>query len=262
MDGTILRNESDDIHPETLEVIKQLKSEGHIIAIATGRPLSHLMRPMKKNDCLHDFDYLIGNNGSYFYDVKNDKVDYKNLVPMEVIEYMSEQAIEHDAFFAIHDSGDVRVVKVSENVTDLNLDGSKDTRTYYGMEETFAWIKKPTQVSTRTNAKDALKIAANVKAKFKNVDVTIANDLYVDVNAMGISKLTGLEDVLKVETGLTLEDVVSFGDSGNDVSMLEGSGYGVALGNATKEAKEAANETIGDNTTNAIAVKLREYIGG
>jgi hydroxymethylpyrimidine pyrophosphatase-like HAD family hydrolase len=42
--------------------------------------------------------------------------------------------------------------------------------------------------------------------------------------------------------------------------MLNGSGIGIAVGNATKEAKQAADIIIGDHNTSALADKLLELI--
>ena len=54
-------------------------------------------------------------------------------------------------------------------------------------------------------------------------------------------------------TGLSMQDVVSFGDNYNDLSMLEAAGTGVAMGNAVDEVKARANIVIGDNESTSIA---------
>lgn len=90
-------------------------------------------------------------------------------------------------------------------------------------------------------------------------DVHIAGEVYLDINPLATSKLTGIEDLGKY-IGLTAEDFVSFGDSGNDLQMLEGSGIGICMGNGTAQAKEAADYVIGDNNSDAIAKAIRELI--
>ncbi len=47
--------------------------------------------------------------------------------------------------------------------------------------------------------------------------------------------------------GVDLRDVVAFGDSGNDASMLSAAGMGVAMGNGTDEARAAADCVCGTN---------------
>lgn len=47
--------------------------------------------------------------------------------------------------------------------------------------------------------------------------------------------------------GVDRANTVAFGDSGNDSSMLAAAGLGVAMGNATDEARAAADATCGTN---------------
>ncbi|WP_163484259.1 HAD hydrolase family protein, partial [Klebsiella pneumoniae] len=53
--------------------------------------------------------------------------------------------------------------------------------------------------------------------------------------------------------GLSMQDVIAFGDNYNDLSMLEAVGTGVAMGNAVEEVKARAKVVIGENETTSIA---------
>ncbi|KJG19669.1 hypothetical protein UA70_17670, partial [Raoultella planticola] len=44
--------------------------------------------------------------------------------------------------------------------------------------------------------------------------------------------------------GLSMQDVVAFGDNYNDLSMLEAAGTGVAMGNAVEEVKARATWSL------------------
>ena len=52
--------------------------------------------------------------------------------------------------------------------------------------------------------------------------------------------------------GLTREQSIAFGDGGNDVTMLEYAGIGVAMGNACDAAKAAADYVTDDITADAL----------
>ena len=74
----------------------------------------------------------------------------------------------------------------------------------------------------------------------------------VDIARKGNSK--GYRLARWVESqGLSMQDVVAFGDNYNDISMLEAAGTGVAMGNADDAVKARAKVVIGDNTENSIA---------
>lgn len=58
---------------------------------------------------------------------------------------------------------------------------------------------------------------------------------------------------------LTAEQCMAFGDGGNDVEMLEFAGIGVAMGNATAMAKEAADYITEDVDKEGIYLALLHY---
>lgn len=64
--------------------------------------------------------------------------------------------------------------------------------------------------------------------------------------------LARIADTLSIER----EDVVAFGDSHNDLGMLQFAGVGVAMGNASDELKEAADIVTASNEEDGIAVAL------
>ena len=63
---------------------------------------------------------------------------------------------------------------------------------------------------------------------------------YFDVVQRGVSKATGVR-VLMEHWGISPEEVVAFGDAGNDVEMLRLAGAGYAMGNADEAVRAAAD---------------------
>ncbi|EPL9864994.1 pyridoxal phosphatase [Klebsiella aerogenes] len=80
----------------------------------------------------------------------------------------------------------------------------------------------------------------------------------VDIAQTGNSKGKRLTQWVESQ-GLSMKDVIAFGDNFNDVSMLQSAGLGVAMGNASDEVKACANVVIGTNTESSIAETLNQY---
>ena len=55
-------------------------------------------------------------------------------------------------------------------------------------------------------------------------------------------------------------DTAAFGDSENDISMLQAAGCGVAMGNAEDAVKAVADKVTLSNNSDGIAHALRELI--
>ena len=62
---------------------------------------------------------------------------------------------------------------------------------------------------------------------------------------LGFSKGSGIRKVCEL-FGIPISDTIAFGDSVNDLDMLETAGIGVAMGNGTDAAKQAADYVTTD----------------
>ncbi|MBQ5311121.1 MAG: HAD family hydrolase [Oscillospiraceae bacterium] len=65
---------------------------------------------------------------------------------------------------------------------------------------------------------------------------------------------------LSAITGITLSEMVSFGDDSNDTEMLRLCGRGVAVANAVDEARAAADEVTASNDDDGVAVWIEKNI--
>lgn len=61
--------------------------------------------------------------------------------------------------------------------------------------------------------------------------------------------------------GIEPQDMVAFGDDVNDVEMLRFAGLGVAVGNATQAARDAADEYVHNDDYEGVARTLRRLFG-
>ena len=54
---------------------------------------------------------------------------------------------------------------------------------------------------------------------------------------------------------------MAIGDGNNDIEMLKFAGVGVAMGNGTKMAKDAANYITDTNENNGVAKAIEKFLG-
>lgn len=87
-----------------------------------------------------------------------------------------------------------------------------------------------------------------------------SKDTYIEIASKKISKLSGLSHLIAARYDISLADVVAFGDNYNDVEMIRGVGYGVAVGNAREEVKSVANRIAGDAKLDGVADVVRELL--
>ena len=82
--------------------------------------------------------------------------------------------------------------------------------------------------------------------------------LFADVNFQGISKKTGVERFCN-HFGIERGETMSFGDGGNDKTMLLYTGIGVAMGNANLELKAIADYITDDVDNDGIWNALKYF---
>lgn len=87
--------------------------------------------------------------------------------------------------------------------------------------------------------------------------VTRSNAEYLEFLPPGANKGTALEFVAN-RFGVTAEQTIAFGDSWNDLPMIQWAGLGIAVGNAKPDVKAAAQRTIGTNAEDGVAIALEE----
>ena len=266
IDGTIINNK-EVVHPNNIEAFIKAKEQGHVLVLCSGRPTFDMV-PIHKQMPEGLFEYEICNNGAYVVDTKkkDEKIICGEISNEEALK-LFELGEKYGILAALHT--DVKVVraflgKEKDELFDKIVNAEWHKFTLSSKEVLLEAAKNHhiTQASLRANAKIINQVYEEaLKSNPKDGDYHIAGEVYLDLNPVGISKLSGIERLSEM-LNIPVKDFVVFGDSGNDLQMLEGAGWGVAMGNATQQAKDVADEVIGDNNTDAIGKKMLEILKG
>ncbi|WP_436358689.1 HAD family hydrolase [Mycoplasma sp. 480] len=263
LDGTLLRSDG-TIHPETIKILKQAKSKGHYLAIATGRAIASTTIFLSQ---FSDFDFLVSNNGVAIYDVKNKKTTIKEFLPVELLKTLLEEAKESESFFTLSTEKNVYPFKDNSKTFSWLTEQEKmdyDEQGFKTEEEILNAIyknnEKITQLALR-NSEEKIKQLFDKYNKLIGDSYTclLTNRVYLDVNPKNTDKFYGLKKVLEL-LNLTTNDLITFGDSGNDVLMIKNAYKGFAMENGTVSSKEVACEVIGNHNTDAIAKTMEKLI--
>lgn len=97
----------------------------------------------------------------------------------------------------------------------------------------------------------------SVANHFPECTFTRSNPLTVDIIPRGVSKVVGIKKLLNAHS-IGMDDAVAFGDSWNDIDMIESVGTGVAMGNANEDVKKVAQFVTLSNDSDGISVALKK----
>ena len=87
----------------------------------------------------------------------------------------------------------------------------------------------------------------------------VAVDTMLEVVPRGVNKGTAL-DVLLPDLGIGFADLMAVGDGRNDLELVARAGWGVAMGNAVGEVKEAAQAVVGSNDDDGVAEAIERFL--
>lgn len=81
----------------------------------------------------------------------------------------------------------------------------------------------------------------------------------IDLIIPGVHKANGLAK-LSNEWGIAPTEIAAFGDSGNDIEMLEYAGLSYAMENAQEKVKQASKEVIGSNNQEGVLEVIEQLL--
>lgn len=267
LDGTLLTTKN-TVDPFTIKMCKQISEQGGINVIATGRGILST-KPLLDQGIIQYFDYSVCSNGMLIYDIKNNKLIPLAQVKPQAFEVMKKYALKHNLVLTI-DTTDFNgvYINVDENknfpewVNKVEFK-EKYTPKLYKIDELAEHVYKKDQIITQMALRAPYDIAPKIKelvaSEITDHEVFLTNSVYIDINAKNVNKFYGLQKLLQI-LEKSEENLISFGDSGNDIQMIKHAKIGYALGNATDDAKAAADEVIGHHDGPAIGIKIEQLL--
>jgi len=239
VDGTLITHGDKQMPKSTLEALWLLKKKGIKLFLATGRP-PHTIQFMGK---MFPFDGYVTANGQYCFN--DQEIIFEKYIPRTSIEqlipYIEEEHIP------------VVCATLQKN--------------YMNMPISASFVTRPEIVDFRTLLdKPIVQFMAYIEEsqdeeflkhlpKCKTVRWT---SVFADVIIEEGGKDKGIQHMID-HYGILLEEVMAFGDGGNDIAMLDYVPYGIAMGNASDDVKTHADYVTSDINDNGIMNAFKHF---
>lgn len=264
LDGTLLTTDK-RLTRENEAALAQAAEAGIEIVPATGRFWSAIPDCVRSLPYIH---YAITINGAQALDVRNHRVLSRAELPWE-------RAVE---IMACLDGLDVIYDCYQDNWGWM-------TRAHWEKAEAYAATKPSLEMLRhyrkpvpelkeylRQQGRGVQKVQAffrdqalrrrtwaELEERFPETAVTTSIVNNLEINAASATKGRALTELAR-QLNLQPDQTAAFGDDSNDVSMLRAAGIGVAMGNASPEARAAANRITGTCDENGVAAAIRALL--
>ena len=221
------------------------------------------IRTIELAKSIHSSQYVISSNGSDVYHVPSHLEIYSNKMNPDTLKKIINIALKYNFRVAINSQNYIYSNILIYNsdyeklISDLSNKNFVINNTVQcivsgkGMAKFRDFLK---EISCFSDITIAIK---NVDAK--NIDINNIKMCYSDIVKYNTSKGVGLKklcDYLKMEK----QNVIAIGDSVNDISLFNQSGYCVAMGNAISELKEKSDYVTLSNDEDGVNCFLKKMI--
>ena len=247
IDGTLVSFQTHKIPQSTIDVINEVKQKGIKVFISTGRP-----KVIINNLGTLQFDGFITMNGAYCYIGEDEKVIHKSNIPHEDVQTVARMVDEQKLTSVFVTKDRMCVVNRSRQSDDFSEELAVHSLPEGTLEEVLKEeIYQISPFITEEQEKTFMQ-------QLPDCQSGRWHPAFTDIVAKGNGKNRGIDEVIKY-LGIALEDTMSFGDGGNDISMLRHAGIGVAMGNAKDHVKAVADYVTDTVDNDGILKALKHF---
>lgn len=228
------------LSPRTIADINRLHEEGYAFGIASGRPYEELIHYAEDWGFSFPFDIIIGLNGAELYIERTRKLYSYYKLSRETLKKTMEVMSRFEANPFMYWHGKLLAVKMdamiikSSKTSQREIVIAKDPSELYAEENVKIMFRMSEEETARAEAWLAEHPDPDYAA-FKTQSTLIE---FMDPR---LSKGFAIREMQKLGE-YEPHEILSFGDTTNDNSMLEEAGWGVCLANGSDDTKACADD--------------------
>ncbi len=256
LDGTLMLDFK-TYDAETIDYLKKLKNDGHIIVIATGRPLRSsyfVYQAIGLNTPIINYNgALVANPNDPSFPKTDLRVEKNDLI--KIFDFVGDKMI--NVFGEIHD--DIYVLDYNQEIHDfLHVDGG--TLHVGPMQETLPDNPNGCLMFVNSDFVDELQefVEKNFSDRLRSRHWSVGAYHIVEVYNIRVNKGAGLKEAMHYYN-IKPENTIAIGDGHNDIEMFDIANISVAMKNSHPALFPYATH-ITDSVDNQGVLKfLKQY---
>ena len=244
LDHTLLRSDG-SISDHTLDVLRRCSEQGILFAIATAR---YWIGAERYIDLLNP-DYEITTDGTLIH--SNGKCIYSCEFTVEETNKIVQAMLERKP--------DAEITVADGKTVYWNSKHIAESERLH--KATYCEYDKP--LKCRAN-----KIVAELQDETIAIEITDKIDCklqsyrgekWYTFIPKGSGKIEAIKSMAEM-CGISIDDIIAFGDDNNDIDMLKICGTGIAVSNAIKEVLDIADEVTASNDEDGVACWIEKNL--
>ena len=266
LDGTFVTT-TKDITPASWAALDAVAAEGSVFVPCTGRPFTNVNQELLAHPSV---DYVVSANGAAIFDGRTGEALHRVCLGKERAHEIYDIVSGHDdVTFDVFADGAVYVTrenyeKLPEVVPEpymLKTVLKSRTPLDKTVSQIIDGVDELERISMYCSNPETLR---GIWTEVEKVDhLSVVHSYPTNIEIMDADGTKGKALVWVCDRlGIPVEDSVAFGDSLNDISMIEAAGLGVAVANAEDEVRAAADLIAPSNDDDGVAKVIMDCLGG
>ena len=253
LDDTLLRPDA-SVSDYTADVLQRAAQQGIIILPASGRTRDSMWPAVQRIGCASAF---ISCNGADVWTTDRDLL-MQELLPVELAHEVARFAADRGVYCQTYSPD--RFFYSMENDYAVSYAQSSSLEGEY-VGDLTQFIQRPvTKLLMMDDPARIAELYQEARALFAGrASLTCSKAYFLECNPLRATKGNALKWCAK-HFGFDMSELLAFGDSLNDVSMLEAAGTGVAMANAREDVKAMGFPLCASNGEDGVARYIEENI--
>lgn len=257
IDGTLV-NDQKQLTQTTIDTITRARQQGIKVVLCTGRPITGVHQYLEALNITGDEEYVVTFNGSLAQSISGNILVDHNITLQD---YIDLETTARRSQIHFH-------METKDYIYTANRDISP-----YTVAEAFL-VRMPIRFRMPEEINDDLTIAKgmfvdeparltdfinhfpdSLKERFYVVQ---SEPYFFEAMNKQASKGNAVRELAE-QLGFTAENVMAIGDQGNDLTMVDYAGTGVAMGNAIDNLKDIAQFVTKTNEDDGVAYAIEKF---
>lgn len=260
IDGTLL-DKNRELSLRTRQTFAALPEDFPVILASSRMPsaMTHLLKDLNREN-----NPMVCYNGGYVLPASMEKNVLSSVwIEPEVCEKIIERSANTSIHVSLYSADDWYAPKM-DPWTEKEEKATKVKASLRGNDQVIAAWKK-SQIGAHKVM--CMGIASEIQELYQYLQRELpaalhlyrSKDTYLEIAPKSISKATGLREII-ARFGISMDEVMAFGDNYNDIDLLSSVGLGIAVGNARDEVKAVADEITAENKADGVARSIEKYL--
>lgn len=259
MDGTLL-NERHEVSPAVLAALDAVRERGIRLVLCSGRPIAGMRPYLAELGLMGPDDYAIGYNGAYVERTAAAEVLFEYTLSLGDVRDLYELSLRLGS--PMHIFADHALYTPNKDINEFTINEAflNGLPLYYRtMDELDSGMSYQKVLFIDDPESLAVTRAALPRELYDRFTIVQSAPHFLEFIPSVTSKGHAVKRLAEA-LGVKREEVMTFGDNENDLSMLEYAGCGVAMGNAVDAVKSVADFETRSNTEDGVAYAIQQLI--